>query len=132
MQEQALRKCALTIGIAASIGAVLLWVGTSYAAGPHDGLWRGASVGSYGPGCGTTTAASFTVQGDQLMGEDVISPGSFMPAGKYPIHASIAGDGSVKGDVGDWSLRGKFSGDSFDGDYEFGPCTMLMKLKRAP
>ena len=76
--------------------------------------------------------ASFIVQGDQLTGEDTISPGSFMPAGKYPIHASIAGDGSVKGAVGDWSLRGKFSDGSFDGDYEFGPCTMLMKLKRAP
>jgi hypothetical protein len=113
------------------IGMIFLFIGTTKAAGPYDGTWRGASIGSYGFGCSTTTAASFMVQGDQVMGKDEISPGSFMPAGQFPIRGSVAADGSVKGDVGDWSLRGKFSGDSFDGDYEFGQCTMIMRLKRA-
>jgi hypothetical protein len=125
---RALRWFAVTSGFAASISAVVLSVGGSNAAGPDDGTWRGASVGSFGPGCATTTATSFVVQGDRLTGEDVISPGSFMPAGRFPLHASITGDGNVRGSVGDWSLRGKLSGDSFEGDYEFGPCTMIMRL----
>jgi hypothetical protein len=111
---------------------IFVLIGTTKAAGPYDGTWRGASIGSYGFGCSTRTVASVLVQGDQVTGEDVISPGSFMPAGRFPIRGGVAADGSVKGDVGDWSLRGKFSSDSFDGDYEFGQCTMIMRLKRAP
>ncbi len=116
--------------LAAAIGAALLPFAASNAAGAFDGTWRGASSGSYGFGCSTTTVASLIVRGDQVTGEDVISPGSFMPAGRFPIRGSVAADGSVKGDVGDWSLRGRFSGDSFDGDYEFGQCTMIMRLQR--
>src|SRR5690242_12631020 len=103
--------------LAAAISVTLLPFATSKAAGPFDGTWRGASIGSYGFGCSTTTVTSFIVRGDEVTGEEVISPGSFMPAGRFPIRGGVAADGSVKGDVGDWSLRGRFSGDSFDGDY---------------
>lgn len=43
---------------------------------------------------------------------------------------TIAGDGAFTGKVGDGDARGKFSGDAFEGDYEFGACTMLMRLTR--
>jgi hypothetical protein len=100
------------------------------AAGPYDGSWRGASIGSFGPGCGVTTAASLAVNGGKVTGEDVIPEAGFMPAGRFAITGSIAADGVFAGRVGDWQARGRFAGDAFSGDYEFGPCTMLMHLGR--
>ena len=123
-------RCIRALAVLASALAWLLLGGAAAAAGAFDGSWQGISVGSYGAGCSTRTVASFAVQADQVSGEDAISPGSFMPAGKFPIRSSVAADGTVKGSVGDWSLRGKFTGDSFEGDYEFGQCTMIMRLRR--
>lgn len=100
------------------------------AAGPYDGNWQGSSKGSMGGGCATSSAAAFAVQGDQVTGEDVLSEGSFMPAGRFPIRGTVAGDGTFTGTVDGWAAKGKFSGTAFDGDYEFGPCTMLMHLVR--
>ncbi len=36
------------------------------AAGPHDGTWQGASIGSFGPNC--ATEAALAVQGDRVRG----------------------------------------------------------------
>jgi hypothetical protein len=110
--------------------AGLLTTGVAAAMGAFDGNWQGASVGSYGAGCSTRTVASLVVRADQVSGEDTISRGSFMPAGTFSIRGTVAADGTAKGSVGDWSLRGKFTGDSFEGDYEFGQCTMIMRLQR--
>jgi hypothetical protein len=124
-------RIAAAADVLASASALAsLLIAVAAAAGAFDGNWQGVSVGSYGPGCSTRTAASFAVRADQVSGEDLISPGSFMPAGSFPVSGTIAADGTLKGSVGDWSLRGKFSGDSFEGDYEFGQCTMIMRLQR--
>jgi hypothetical protein len=100
------------------------------AAGPYEGSWRGASIATSGPGCSTTTTAAVTVQGDRVAGEDIIVPGSAMPPGRHAIQGNVASDGSFTGTVGDWDARGTFGSDSFSGDYEFGFCTMTMRLSR--
>ena len=110
--------------------ALVLAAGATDAADSHDGTWRGASTVRWGVGCSVTTATTFVVRGAQVEGDEVIPPDSFLPAGKFAIRGSIAADGAFKGDIGDWPLRGKFAGDSFEGDYEFGQCTMIMRLRR--
>jgi hypothetical protein len=110
--------------------AVVLVAAATNAADSYDGTWRGASTVRWGAGCSITTSTTIVVHGGQAEGEEAVPPASFLPAGKFPIHGAIAADGSFKGDVGDWPLRGKFTGDSFEGDYEFGQCTMIMRLRR--
>ena len=116
--------------LALALAAALLPV-TAVAAGPYDGSWRGASTGTLGGGCSVTTVAGLTVEGGRATGEDVIPDGSFMPAGRFAISGTVAADGAFAGRVGDWDASGKFSGNSFTGDYEFGACTMIMRLRRA-
>jgi hypothetical protein len=119
------------LSLAGAVVAAALLPAAAGAAGPYEGHWQGASNGSMGAGCGTMTAAALAVQGDRVTGEDVISEGSVMPAGRFPIRGTIAEDGAFAGTVGAWDAKGKFSGDVFEGDYEFGSCTMLMRLTRA-
>ena len=113
------------------VWALALSIAAANAADIHDGMWRGASRVRWGVGCSITTSTTLVVRGAQVEGEEVIPPDSFLPAGKFPIRGTIATDGAFRGDVGDWPLRGKFAGDSFEGDYEFGQCTMIMRLRRA-
>jgi hypothetical protein len=121
------RAARLPLALAAALLPTL-----AVAAGSYDGSWRGASTGTLGAGCTVATVASLRVEGGRATGEDVIPDGSFMPAGRFAIEGAVAADGSFSGRVGDWDARGKFSGDAFSGDYEFGPCTMVMQLRRAP
>jgi hypothetical protein len=111
--------------------AALLQVGVASAAGPYDGTWRGGATDRNGAGCSTKTTAALVVDGDRIAGDDTVPPASFLPTGKFAIAGTIAGDGTVKASVGDWPLSGKFAGDSFEGYYVFGPCTMIMRLTRA-
>jgi hypothetical protein len=120
------RKAALVT----SILVVALQSCSAYAAGSYEGTWQGSSKGTLGPGCGTTTAATMVVQGDRVVGEDAISAGSAMPTGRFAIRGNVSTDGAFSGNVGEWGAKGKFAGDTFDGDYEFGSCTMLMHLTR--
>jgi hypothetical protein len=120
------RKVALVMPVLTAA----LQFGTACAAGPYEGTWQGSSKGAHGPGCGTATAATMVIQGDRVVGEDAISAGSAMPAGRFAIQGNISRDGAFSGKVGEWGARGKFSDDAFDGDYEFGACTMLMHLNR--
>lgn len=53
-----------------------------------------------------------------------------MPAGRYPIRGTLSADGAFAGTVGDWDAKGGFGAGGFEGDYEFGSCTMLMHLTR--
>jgi len=101
------------------------------AAEPPDGVWQGGSTGTFGAGCYIRTTARFAVREHEATGEDVIPEGSAMPAGRFAIRGMVAGDGGFAGSVGAWPLKGRFSGDSFEGDYEFGGCTMIMRLRRA-
>jgi hypothetical protein len=110
--------------------ALALSAGAAYAADSYDGTWRGASTMRWGVGCSITTSTSFVVRGSQVEGEEAIPPASFLPTGKFPIRGTIFADGGFKGGIGDWPLGGKFIGDSFEGDYEFGQCTMIMRLQR--
>ncbi|HXZ02815.1 MAG TPA: hypothetical protein VEI03_22690 [Stellaceae bacterium] len=114
----------------AAIIAAALPLLAAGATGPYDGTWQGASQGSMGAGCDTRTAAAFAVDGERVTGEEVIAEGSAMPAGRFPIDGTVAADGAFRGTVGRWDARGRFGGDAFDGDYEFGACTMLMRLTR--
>lgn len=123
------RRALARQGFAVALAVALTSVGAG-AAGPYDGIWRGASIGSLGAGCTVTTSATLTVEDGRVSGEDVIPAGSFMPAGGFAIRGTVAPDGTFTGVVGDWDARGKFSPDAFSGDYEFGPCTMLMHLNR--
>ena len=110
--------------------ALALSTAAASAADSYDGMWRGASTMKYGVGCSITTSTTLVVHGAQVEGEEAIPPDSFLPAGKLPIRGTVAADGAFRGDIGEWPLRGKFAGDSFEGDYEFGPCTMIMRLRR--
>jgi hypothetical protein len=112
--------------------ALALAGGAANGADSYDGTWRGATTVRWGVGCTITTSTTFVVRGAQVEGEEAIPRDSFLPAGKFPIRGTIATDGAFKGDVGDWPLHGRFAGDSFEGDYEFGQCTMVMRLKRTP
>jgi hypothetical protein len=105
-------------------------VDAAAAAGPYEGTWRGSSTATSGPGCSTTTTAAVVVQGDRVTGEDIIVADSAMPPGRHAIQGTVASDGAFTGTVGDWDARGQFSGDAFSGDYEFGFCTMTMRLSR--
>lgn len=117
-----LEKAALALALSATV---------ANAAGGYDGRWRGASTVRWGVGCSITTSTTFVVRGTQVEGAETIPPESFLPAGQFAIRGIIAADGAFKGDIGEWPLRGKFAGDSFTGDYEFGQCTMIMRLRRA-
>jgi hypothetical protein len=109
---------------------LVLSAGAVHAAGSYDGTWSGASTMRWGVGCSITTSTSVVVRGSQVEGEEAIPPASFLPAGKFPIRGTIIADGGFRGEIGDWPLRGKFTGASFEGDYEFGQCTMIMRLQR--
>jgi hypothetical protein len=111
--------------------ALALATGATNAADSYDGTWHGASTMRWGVGCSVTTSTTFVVRGGQVDGEESIPHDSFLPPGKFVIRGTIAADGAFRGDIGDWPLRGKFAGDSFEGDYEFGQCTMIMRLRRA-
>ena len=110
--------------------ALALSIAAASAAGSYDGTWRGATTVRWGVGCSIMTSTTLVVRGAQVEGEETIPPDSFLPAGKFPIRGTIGADGAFEGDIGEWPLRGKFAGDSFEGDYEFGQCTMIMRLKR--
>jgi hypothetical protein len=118
-----LGRAALALALSATV---------ANAADSYDGRWRGASTIRWGVGCSITTSTTFVVRGTQVEGEEAIPPDSFLPAGQFAIRGTIAADGTFKGDIGEWPIRGKFAGDSFEGDYEFGQCTMIMRLKRMP
>jgi hypothetical protein len=115
---------------ATGVLALALSAGTANAADSYDGTWRGASTMKWGVGCSITTSTSFVARGAQVEGEEAIPPASFLPPGKFPIRGTITADSAFKGEIGDWPLRGKFTDDSFEGDYEFGQCTMIMRLQR--
>ena len=112
--------------------ALALSIAAASAAGSYDGTWHGATTVRWGVGCSIMTSTTLVVRGAQVEGEETIPPDSFLPAGKFPIRGTIGADGAFEGDIGEWPLRGKFAGDSFEGGYEFGQCTMIMRLKRTP
>jgi hypothetical protein len=123
--SERLRGNFATVVLAAALSA-----GAANAADSYDGTWRGASTMKWGVGCSITTSTTLAVRGVQVEGEETIPPASFLPPGKFPIHGTITADGAFKGEIGDWPLRGKFTSDAFEGDYEFGQCTMIMRLQR--
>jgi hypothetical protein len=116
---------------AVALVALALSAGAANAADSYDGTWRGASTMRWGVGCSITTSTTLAVRDAQVEGEETIPPASFLPPGKFSIRGTIAADGAFKGEIGDWPLRGKFTADSFEGNYEFGQCTMIMRLQRA-
>ena len=112
------RRLSQNLAYATLAIALALFADAASAAGSYDGTWRGAST-------------MVVVRGAQIDGTETIPPDSFLPAGEHPIRGAISADGGAfQGSVGDWPFRGKFAGDSFEGDYEFGQCTMVMRLQR--
>jgi hypothetical protein len=125
------RRLSQNLAYATLAIALALFADAASAAGSYDGTWRGASTMRYGVGCAITTSTMVVVRGAQIDGTETIPPDSFLPAGEHPIRGAISADGGAfQGSVGDWPFRGKFAGDSFEGDYEFGQCTMVMRLQR--
>ena len=106
------------LNIIRSLSAVAaLTIAASAWAGTFEGTWNGIVERGSGGGSCKEMQANVTVTGNQVAGS--VHHGS---GGVADISGTIADDGSFDGRAGTAHVKGKFSGDKFDGVYKSGEC----------
>ena len=91
--------------------------------GPFDGQWTGSAT-SAARRCGTAKVTA-TVEGAVVIGQ------ARFPDDASEIRGTVRDDGTFGATIGWQPLKGKFSGDDFDGAFKNGDCEWKMLLKRA-
>jgi hypothetical protein len=104
---------------------LLLQFNNSYAAnpGPYDGEWKGQAT-SVGERC-KRAVVNFTVKGHVVLGQVMFD-------GDTPnINGAVNESGGVGATIGFEFLKGRFSGDDFDGTFKFSDCQWEAVLRRS-
>jgi hypothetical protein len=92
-------------------------------AGPFDGQWSGSATSTVRR-CQAAKVTA-TVEGTIVMGQ------AQFPDDASNIRGTVRDDGTFGATIGWQPLKGKFSGDEFDGTFKNGDCEWKMLLKRA-
>jgi hypothetical protein len=97
--------------------------GDAASPGPYDGEWNGQAT-SAGGRC-KRAVVNLTVEGRVVLGQAKFD-------GDTPsINGSVSENGAVGATIGFQFLKGKFSGDEFEGTFNFSDCQWETVLKRA-
>jgi hypothetical protein len=91
--------------------------------GPFDGQWTGSATSTVRR-CGAAKITA-TVEGAVVIGK------AQFPDDASDIRGTVREDGTFGATIGWQPLKGKFSGDEFDGAFKNGECEWQMLLKRA-
>ena len=103
------------------------------AAGPFDGSWQGSVRSASASGRGEVPCAPF--QGTMAMviqNGTVTSGHAVTPKGTPPVQGTVADDGTFTGTSANYALTGKFTGDTFAGQWALGGvCSASVNMTRA-
>jgi hypothetical protein len=112
--------------IVATVAYVLLLfqLNSANAAGPYDGEWKGTAT-STEDRCKHGAVVNFTVEGQIVLGQ------AKFEGDASSINGAVdANSGAVGATVGFQFLKGRFTGDEFEGTFRFADCEWEANLKR--
>jgi hypothetical protein len=103
---------------------ILFQLNSANAAGPYDGDWKGTAT-STEDRCKHGAVVNFTVEGQIVLGQ------AKFEGDASSINGTVdANSGAVGATVGFQFLKGRFTGDEFEGTFRFADCQWEANLKR--